>query len=145
MPVVGRAVSRSTDVLNIWLFIMRMPQLFAVPADVISFAEGDTIFRKGDEAGQMFVVESGMVDILIDGNVVETIGPDGFFGEMSLIDDSPRSADAMARTDCRLATLNRRRFLFMVEEVPLFVLHVMKGMADRLRRAPQALTTGAER
>ena len=86
----------------------------------------------------MFVVESGEVNILIDGEVVEIIGPDGFFGEMSLIDDSARSADAVARTDCRLVTLNRRRLLFMVTEVPMFALHVMKGMADRLRKVARS-------
>jgi CRP-like cAMP-binding protein len=82
----------------------------------------------------MFVVESGEVNIVKDGKIVETIPTDGFFGEMSLIDDTARSADAVAHTDCRLLTVNRRRFLFMVEEVPLFALHVMKGMADRLRK-----------
>lgn len=116
---------------------MRLPQLFSVPSDIITFAQGHTIFRRGDEAGQMYVVEKGIVDILIGGRVVESIGPDGFFGEMSLIDDAPRSADAVARTDCRLVGLNRRRFVFMVDEVPLFALHVMKGMADRLRRSPR--------
>ena len=117
---------------------MRLPQLFSVPADILPFAAGDVIFKKDDMANQMFVVEIGEVDILIDGEIVETIGPDGFFGEMSLIDDSARNADAVARTDCRLVTLNRRRLLFIVDEVPMFALHVMKGMADRLRKAARS-------
>ncbi|MFN0079599.1 MAG: Crp/Fnr family transcriptional regulator [Prosthecobacter sp.] len=114
---------------------MKLPQIFADPANIRSFVQGAVIFQAGDDAGEMFVVHTGEVDIVINGEVVETIGPDGFFGEMSLIDDSVRSADAVARSDCRLLPVNRHHFLFLVNETPLFALHVMKGMADRLRRA----------
>lgn len=41
----------------------------------------------------------------------------------------------MAKTDCKLLPVNRHHFLYMVEEMPQFALHVMKGMADRLRNA----------
>ena len=44
-------------------------------------------------------------------------------------------ADAIARTDCKLVPVNRHHFLYMVDEMPQFALHVMKGMADRLRNA----------
>ncbi len=117
---------------------MKLPQIFASPANRRSFLKDAVIFKAGDEAGEMFVVDHGEVDIVIDGLVVETVGTDGFFGEMSLIDDSPRSADAVARTDCMLLPVNRHHFLFLVDETPLFALHVMKGMADRLRRTTRA-------
>lgn len=83
----------------------------------------------------MFVVQSGEVDIIINGKIVETVGPEGFFGEISLIEDSARAADAVARTDPELVPVNHHHFLYMVEEMPQFALHVMKGMADRLRNA----------
>jgi len=114
---------------------MKLPDIFASPANVRSVLQGTLIFNAGDDAGEMFVVQSGEVDILINGVVVETIGPDGFFGEIALIEESLRSADAVARTDCRLLPINRHHFLFMVDEMPQFALHIMKGMADRLRRA----------
>jgi CRP/FNR family transcriptional regulator, cyclic AMP receptor protein len=114
---------------------MKLPEIFASPANVRTVLQGTPIFNKGDESGEMFVVQSGEVDILINGVVVETIGPDGFFGEISLIEDSARAADAMARTDCKLLPVNRHHFLFMIEATPQFAIHVMKGMADRLRRA----------
>jgi CRP-like cAMP-binding protein len=53
---------------------------------------------------------------------------------MSLIDDSPRSADAVAKTACVLAPVDERRFLFLVHETPMFALHVMSVMAERLRK-----------
>ena len=114
---------------------MKLPEIFASPANVRAVPQGTPIFNAGDESGEMFVVESGEVDILIHGVIVETVGPEGFFGEISLIEDSERTADAIARTDCRLLPVNRHHFLVLVDEMPQFALHVMKGMADRLRRA----------
>lgn len=114
---------------------MRLPNIFSSPVNIRSFAQGTAIFNTGDDSGEMYVVQSGEVDILINGTVVETVGPDGFFGEISLIEDSVRTADAVARTDCSLLPVSRHHFLFMVDETPLFAIHVMKGMADRLRKA----------
>ncbi|WP_395748156.1 Crp/Fnr family transcriptional regulator [Prosthecobacter sp.] len=114
---------------------MKLPEIFASPANVRTVLQGTPIFSKGDESGEMYVVQSGEVDIVLNGKIVETVGPEGFFGEISLIEDSLRSADAVARSDCKLLPVNRHHFLFMVDEMPQFALHVMKGMADRLRRA----------
>lgn len=116
---------------------MKLPEIFASPVNVRTFAQGTPIFSVGDDSGEMFVVQSGEVDIIIDGRVVETVAPEGFFGEISMVEDSPRTADAVARTDCRLLPVNKHHFLYMVDEMPQFALHVMKGMADRLRRADQ--------
>jgi len=55
-------------------------------------------------------------------------------GELALIDDEPRSATVVARTDCRLVAVDRRRFEYMVQETPLFGIAVMKVLADRLRK-----------
>ncbi|MFZ2278311.1 MAG: Crp/Fnr family transcriptional regulator [Prosthecobacter sp.] len=116
---------------------MKLPEIFASPANVRSVLQGTAIFNAGDDSGEMFVVQSGEVDIVINGVIVETVRPEGFFGEISLIEDSVRSADAIARTDCKLLPVNRHHFLYMVDEMPQFALHVMKGMADRLRKADQ--------
>jgi CRP/FNR family cyclic AMP-dependent transcriptional regulator len=114
---------------------MKLPEIFSNPVNIRPFTQGTPIFNIGDDSGEMFVVQSGEVDIIINGKIVETVGPEGFFGEISLIEDSARAADAVARTDCKLVPVNRHHFLYMVEEMPQFALHVMKGMADRLRNA----------
>ena len=56
------------------------------------------------------------------------------FGEMALIDREPRSATAIAETDCELVVIDKRRFWFLVQETPYFAEIVMRVMADRLRR-----------
>ena len=68
----------------------------------------------------------------------ETLDADGIFGEMALIDDSPRSATAVALTDVTLAPIKETQFLFLVQNTPFFALSVMRVLARRLRRQNRA-------
>jgi CRP/FNR family cyclic AMP-dependent transcriptional regulator len=99
-----------------------------------SFAAGMYIFRAGDPGESMYIINEGDVEILDGTTVLETAGPGSIFGELALIDDSPRSASAVAKTDCKLVEVDRHRFQFMVTETPFFALEVMKVLADRLRK-----------
>ena len=64
----------------------------------------------------------------------ETVGQNGIFGEMALIDESPRSATAVALTDVTVAPITEKQFLFLVKHMPTFALMVMRVLAKRLRR-----------
>jgi CRP/FNR family cyclic AMP-dependent transcriptional regulator len=68
------------------------------------------------------------------GSPLETVGEGAIFGEMAVIDREPRSATAVAETDCELVAVDKRRFWFLVQETPYFAEIVMRVMADRLRR-----------
>ena len=102
--------------------------------DVRAFKQGDTIFKAGDAGGCMYAVVDGTVEIRIHGAAIEQISAGGVFGEMGLIDGQPRSADAVAATDCSLAIIGERRFLRLVEQMPQFALQVMRVITERLRR-----------
>ena len=115
---------------------MKLPNIFDKPGSTKTYPAGATIFAEGDPPEFMYVVKTGHVDIVKDGRVVETVGPDGFFGELALVDKSSRSATAKAKTDCELAPISEKQFLFMASETPFFSLTVMREMANRLRRAP---------
>ena len=82
----------------------------------------------------MYVVTEGQVEILDGSAILETAGSGSIFGQLALIDDEPRSATVVAKTDCRLVSVDRRRFQYMVQETPFFALAVMKVLADRLRK-----------
>jgi CRP-like cAMP-binding protein len=71
---------------------------------------------------------------MIGTEVIETVIEDSILGEMVLIDSKPRSATAVAKTDCTLATINEKRFTLLVQQNPYFALQVMQIMAARLRR-----------
>jgi CRP-like cAMP-binding protein len=100
-----------------------------------NFASGEVIFAEGSEGDFMYVVRSGDVEIERDGKVIETLSAGGIFGEMALIDGSPRSATARAKTDAELAPINEKSFLFLVHETPFFAIAVMRTLAERLRRS----------
>ena len=98
------------------------------------FAAGTTIFSKGEPAETMYVVQEGSVAISIGDRTVEVVGEGGLFGEMAVIDREPRSAAAVAVTDTKLVSIDKRRFWFLVQETPYFAEIVMRVMASRLRR-----------
>lgn len=114
---------------------MNSIKLFENAEDAKPYSAGQIIFSVGGEGDVMYAVSEGEVDILsIDGKYIETIGPGGIFGEMALIDNERRSANAVAKTDCKLIVIDEKRFTFLVQQTPGFSIQVMKIMADRLRR-----------
>jgi CRP/FNR family cyclic AMP-dependent transcriptional regulator len=104
-----------------------------------NFASRDTIFSEGDHADEFFVVVRGKVEIRNGSGSLEVLGPKGIFGEMALIEDSPRSATVVALTDITVAPIKEAQFLFLVKHMPMFALKVMRVLAKRLRRQNKAV------
>jgi CRP-like cAMP-binding protein len=124
---------------------MRVPNIFDNDRGArVSYEAGAVICREGDPGDTMYIVQSGEVEIQAGGRVVEVVGPEGFFGEMALIDQAPRSAAVIARTDCVLSSITQKQFLFMVEETPFFAIRVMQAMSARLRRSTAAPAANTE-
>jgi CRP/FNR family cyclic AMP-dependent transcriptional regulator len=113
--------------------------IFKHSKDAVSVAEGELLFRKGDQGDDMFAVVDGEIDLLRDGLIVETVGAGGILGELALIDPAPRSADAEARTPARVVRIDKRQFTFLVHEHPTFALQVMTVMAERLRKTNEGV------
>jgi CRP/FNR family cyclic AMP-dependent transcriptional regulator len=108
--------------------------LFRNSENTQDFPAGQQIFGAGDAGEVMYVVVDGEVDLLVKGKLVEQLGAGGVLGEMALLDSAPRSATAVAKTDCKLASIDKKRFMFLVQQTPNFALHLMRIIADRLRR-----------
>jgi len=94
---------------------------------------GTVIFEAGSVGDEMFGVVSGKIELRTPDGRIFVLGPDESFGEMGVVDASPRSATATALEDSTLAVMDKRRFLFLVHETPTFALQVMANMAERLR------------
>lgn len=103
-----------------------------------TFSKGEVIFREGDESSEAYRLLSGEVEISIatksGPNILATLGPGAFFGEMSLIDDKPRSATAVAVTDCRTEVFNEANFNERVLGDPGNLHLYLTTVFDRLRR-----------
>ena len=99
----------------------------------LEYSQGSIIFKEGDQSNEMFVVVAGEVKILKGEKRLIVLKEGQIFGEMALVDKSPRSASAVAKTDCKVVPVDERQFTFMIKESPMFALQVMRVMAERLR------------
>ncbi|MGB6534476.1 MAG: cyclic nucleotide-binding domain-containing protein [Xanthobacteraceae bacterium] len=115
-------------------------RLFAKKAGAsIQFPAGSIVFNRGDPGLCMYVVQSGVIEMVIGEKIVEVCGPNEAIGFMSMIDAAPRSSTARVKEDCELSVVDQRRFRFMIDEVPNFALYIMSAMARRIRGMGQAM------
>ena len=101
---------------------------------LVRHAAGEKVFVEGDDGSCMYVVHFGQVSITKHGMVLERVGPGGMFGEMALIDGSPRSATAVAIEATEVAPIDRGAFDHLVRRDPDFALRIMRLLVARLRQ-----------
>jgi CRP-like cAMP-binding protein len=105
----------------------------------VTYPSGSVVFNKGDPGACMYIVQSGVIEMTIGDKVVEVCGPNEAIGFMSVIDEAARSSTARVRDACELSIIDRRKFRFMVDEVPNFALYIMGAMARRIRGMGEAM------
>jgi len=99
----------------------------------INFPAGAVVFNKGDAGNCMYIVQSGVIEMMIGDKVIETVGENEAIGFMSMIDGAARSSTARVKETCELSIVDERKFRFMVDEVPNFALYIMGVLARRIR------------
>jgi CRP/FNR family transcriptional regulator, cyclic AMP receptor protein len=105
-------------------------------ADEIEVPKGKVLTREGEPGREFFVVVDGRARATLGSRTrVDPLGPGSSFGEMSLLDQGPRSATVEAETDMRLLVLDSRSFSALISEVPSVARKVLRVMAERLRVA----------
>jgi signal transduction histidine kinase len=107
-------------------------------AHIRSFRAGDVIFAAGDAGDGLYVIETGRVQISAvvnsgDPRPLASIGEGDFFGEMAVIDDSPRSATAVAETDTTTFYLSRGEMMEMLNRHPGLTLTLIREFSVRMR------------
>ena len=100
-----------------------------------SFSEGDTITTEGESGVGFFVIEEGNAAVSRGGDVIRTLGPGEYFGEVALIDSGPRSATVVASTDLRCRGMSAWEFKPFVEEHPSVAWSLLVHLTGRLRDA----------
>jgi hypothetical protein len=115
---------------------------------VLTFKAGETIIEEGEEGSWAYVILSGKVRVFKNtglGEVTLAVMENGqVFGEMSLIEDRPRSASVRAETGLKLRVINRDQFNELLRENPSRLIPIMKSLFERLRQSSDMLAERAE-
>lgn len=105
------------------------------------YRKSEVIFQENSTANTMYIVCSGRVKLYTQPGtgrktVLAVLEPGEHFGEMALIDSSPRSATAVAdQDDTRLVVLDKAKFLYLVSQQPEFAFAIMETLSQRIREA----------
>jgi CRP-like cAMP-binding protein len=107
----------------------------------------EVIFLQGDPGLGMYIIESGTVEIVQEPlrHLFAELGPGDFFGELALLDESPRSATAVARTACRIFCLFQPDLFDLVNRSPRLGVKILTSLArtigERLKTLNENLRT----
>jgi len=108
-----------------------------------SYAPGDIIFREGDLGTEMFIIQDGVVSIIkhINGeaHLLSRLEKGDFFGEMAVLENVPRTADAVAVTAVHTVVINGARFDEMLRKNPEVAVRIIRKYSKRLREANSLL------
>ncbi len=111
-----------------------------------SFPKGRTIVAEGEPSQSLYVLLSGRAKVQrsdTEGKevILAVLGPGECFGEMSLIDDAPRSASVITIESCDFMSINKESFKSMLVSSPEISMRIMKGLVKRLREADKKIET----
>ena len=146
MPATATTVS-TTVLKSVPLFASFQDEQLRLLTPVVtrkSVPRASVIMAAGDQNDALYIVISGRLKVMMgdaDGKevILSLIGPGEFFGEMGLLDDSPRSASVISIEPCELIAINKRDFKKCLAENFEMSMTVMRGLVRRLREADRKI------
>ena len=111
-----------------------------------SFARGRMVVAEGEPSSALYILLAGRAKVQRSDSegkevILAVLGSGECVGEMSLIDDAPRSASVITMESCEFMAINKETFLATLEENPPIALKIMKGLVKRLREADRKIET----
>ena len=102
-------------------------------ADEIDLDEGKELTRLGEPGREFFVLLEGEADVTRNGNSINTLKAGDFFGEIALVEDTPRTATVTATTPMRVLVITDRAFKKLLDEHPELQRKVLVALAERVK------------
>ncbi len=118
----------------------RQLKSLAKTTKVVAFPANARVVKQGEPGVGLYVVLSGAAEVRQGERTLARLGPGQFFGEMTLVDEQPRSADVVAVMPSECAVLSRWEFWGFAKGEPEVLQGVLKEMARRLRETNRALS-----
>ena len=107
------------------------------------YKDGDTIFEENSIGKEMYIILTGNAKVIKKKDGVETtlatLEEGDFFGEMSLFDNSPRSATVKALGDIKLLEINQKNFLKKISRDPSLAFRMLEKMSQRIRNSDEII------
>jgi CRP-like cAMP-binding protein len=139
-----RSKSKKVDLLrNVPLFrglSQRQLEQVARLADEVEVPSGTRLATAGEAGHELYVIVAGEAVVKIPNGRSVRLRSGEFFGEMSLIDGGPRSAQVEAATPMKLLVVGHREFWTLLREAPPLTPKIMRALSERLREAERAPT-----
>lgn len=125
-------------------------RLLADELDIVRFAAGELVFSTGDPGDSMYVIRSGEVEVFFKDTtgkriVLETSRAGAFFGELSLLDNGPRTASVIVTKDVEALRIDREDLTHVLKRHPEAALEMLTAMGRRMRVAAELLRHTASR
>jgi CRP-like cAMP-binding protein len=114
---------------------------FAAASETVRhFADGEYIVRKGEPGEEMFIIQAGNVLVSRgNGTEVARLGKGEFFGEMSVLESTPRDADVIAQGATRVLVLGPGALFIRLRRDPSFALELLQALSGRVRALNERL------
>ncbi|HEY5252961.1 MAG TPA: cyclic nucleotide-binding domain-containing protein [Acidimicrobiales bacterium] len=129
---------KDIDLGSIWLFsALSASQLKTLrrTVDEVTVPAGKVLCEEGTVGREFFFIVDGTAAVKRNGRKAATLGPGGYFGELSLLDRRPRSATVVSETEMTLLVLEQRRFNGLIDAMPALAHKMLVAMSERLREA----------
>lgn len=107
--------------------------IIAEEAELVEMHQGEVIFRQDDPPTGLYIIVSGIVQIIKDGEIINELNENDFFGELALIDNSTRTASAFAKTEGALLYLDKNTFERITDDLPEVLRSVIQTIMVYLR------------
>jgi len=105
----------------------------ALSQTTVRYERNKVIVKEGQAGLMMYVVLEGRLAVSIQDKIAEKIGPGGVFGEMALVERTPRLATVISETDCGLLAFGRNTLLDLIKASPDFAVSLLGAVGDRAR------------
>jgi YihY family inner membrane protein len=130
---------RKRDALLLKGIFLDEPRNMHISRDLIGkfirgYRQGEVVFQEGEKGNSMFYVLSGTVNILKKGRIIRVMKKGDYFGEMTMLIDTARTATAaVAEPDTQMVVISRDNFDVILRENPRIVFAILKEMTQRLK------------
>lgn len=101
-------------------------EIFSKDDELRYLVANELLFKEGDDSEEMYVLQSGKIEIYAAGKLISTEIAGAFIGEMALVEDGFRNVTAKAVTDCRLSVVDRAKFKHIIRETPGFAIQLLQ-------------------